>query len=57
MKRANIIHLKYVDDLSLAQAFNLHEKLKVAPNIKQPDNFHARTGHFMPIAESQVLKQ
>ena len=51
IKSANLIHLKYVDDLSLAEAINLPEKLEVAPIGQQPDNFHARTGHTMPIAK------
>ena len=46
-----------MDDLSLAEAINLPEKLEVAPNRQQPDNFHARTGHTMPNAKSQVFKQ
>ena len=46
-----------VDDLSLAEAINLPEKLEHAPNRTQPDTFHARTGHFLPIEKSQVYKQ
>ena len=57
MKSANLVHLKYVDDLSLAEAINLPEKLRLAPNREQPDNFHARTGHTLPVDKSMVFKQ
>ena len=46
MKTANQIHLKYVDDLSLAEAINLTDKLVSAPGRQQPDTFHARTGQM-----------
>ena len=57
MKSANLIHMKYVDDLSFAEAINLPEKLRLAPNRQQPDNFHARTGHILPVGNSEVFKQ
>ena len=58
MKAVNEIHLKYVDDLTLGEAINLPEKLVSAPDDRQqPDNFHARTGHILPLEESNVLKQ
>ena len=57
MKNANLIHLKYVDDLSIAEAINLPEKLVLAPGRQQPDAFHARTGHVLPAASSDVFKQ
>ena len=57
IKRANLIHLKYVDDLSLAEAINLPEMLEHAPNRMQPDTFHARTGHVLPLEKSQLYKQ
>ena len=46
-----------VDDLSLAEAINLPEKLEHAPNRTQPDTFHARTGHVLPLEKSQLYKQ
>ena len=57
IKKANLIHLKYVDDLSLAEAINLPEKLLHAPERQQPDTFHARTGHVLPVVNSEVYKQ
>ena len=59
MKIANEIHLKYVDDLTLAEAINLPEKLvKVPVNQRpQPDSYHARTGHALPLKNSKVFNQ
>ena len=57
MKNANLIHLKYVDDLSIAEAINLPEKLVLAPGRQQPEAFHARSGHVTPAASSDVFKQ
>ena len=46
MKEANKIHLKYVDDLLLAEAIDLKAKLVPSESDRpQPDCFHARTGH------------
>ena len=57
IKNANLIHLKYVDDLSLAEAINLPDKLVHATGRVQPDTFHARTGHALPIEKSKVYNQ
>ena len=57
MKNANLIHLKYVDDLSLAESINLPEKLVLAPGRQQPDTYHARTGHVLPVESSHVFQQ
>ena len=50
LKTVNEIHLKFVDDLTLAEAINLPEKLVKVPasDRPQPDNYHARTGHVLP---------
>ena len=59
MKAVNEIHLKYVDDLTLAEAINLPRQL-VPLNAKErplPDTYHARTGHSLPSYESRVYKQ
>ena len=44
------IHLKYIDDLSLAEAINLREKLvdNPDPNPQRPFTFHDRTNHVLP---------
>ena len=59
MRKLNEIHLKYVDDLTMAEAINLPEQLvKVPASLRpQPDCFHARTGHSLPAQNSKVFKQ
>ena len=59
VKKVNEIHLKYVDDLTLAEAVNLSEQLKYESpsNRPLPDNFHARTGHRFPAENSAVQQQ
>ena len=59
MKTVNEIHLKYVDDLTLAEAINIPEQLVHLPDShrQQPDSFHSRTGHFLPMGNSRVHKQ
>ena len=44
------IHMKYVDDLSLAQAINLKECLVTNPdpNPQKPLAYHDRTNHILP---------
>ena len=57
IKAINQIHLKYVDDMSLAESVNLKELLVSVPDRDQPDNFHARTGHALPDESSAVYRQ
>ena len=59
MKIANQIHLKYVDDMTLAEAVNLPEQVVPVPASQrpQPDNYHARTGHALPMKNSKVFQQ
>ena len=57
MKLMNEIHLKYVDDFTLAEAINLPEKLIKVPDRPRHDNFHERTGHALPLENSNVYKQ
>ena len=59
MKTVNQIHLKYVDDLTLAEAVDLKEKLVSVPEDLRvmPDLFYERTGHVLPIDESNVYKE
>ena len=59
IKAANVIHLKYVDDLTMAESINMKEKLVSLPESVRPlpDNFHAKTGHILPLQDSQVYKQ
>ena len=50
MKVANELHLKYVDDLTLAEAINLPKSLVSVPEDvrPQPDVYHARADHVQP---------
>ena len=57
MKQANLIHLKYVDYLTLAEAINLPSQLVLAPDRQRPDCFRARTGHTLPENKSLVCQQ
>ena len=59
IKAANVIHLKYVDDLTLAESINLKDKLvSVAESDRPlPDSYHARTGHVLPPQNSQIFNQ
>ena len=59
MKTANVIHLKFVDDLTLAEAIDLPTQLVQIPPSERtlPDTFHARTGHVLPPVNSKVFKQ
>ena len=59
MRVANEIHLKYVDDLTLAEAINLPKNVvSLADNERpQPNMFHARNGHVLPLDNSKVHKQ
>ena len=55
----NVIHMKYVDDLAVAEAVNMNTQLKNIPlqSRPQPDTFRARTGHKLNNEESHVFKQ
>ena len=59
MKTLNQIHLKYVDDLTLAEAINLPVNVVHVPDSERqrPDMFHASTGHALPINNSNVYKE
>ena len=55
---ANRLHLKYVDDLSIAESIPLKENVKPAPNDRpRPDPFHCRTGHELIPENSEVYQQ
>ena len=59
MKRANQMHLKYVDDLTLAESIPLKDHLVQVPCTERPlpDTYHARTGHALISKDSKVFKQ
>ena len=50
-KNVNQIHLKYVDDITMAETINLGEQLVEVPESVRPmpDMYHARTGHVLPL--------
>ena len=49
VKEFNLIHLKYVDDLTLAEAIDMKKQLTnvTVSERPQPDDFHDRTGHIL----------
>ena len=53
------IHMKYVDDLSMAQSLNLKECLIPNPDPKpaRPLSYHDRTGHLLPTDACQLQEQ
>ena len=59
MRTANEIHLKYVDDLTLAEAINLPDNLVHLSSSERPlpDNYHARTGHVLRENTCALQKQ
>ena len=58
-KAANLLHLKYVDDMTLAESVDLRKKLIFVPESARPlpDSYHARAGHALPEENSAVFKQ
>ena len=55
LKEFNMIHLKFVDDFTVAEAIDMNSQLTMVPvNARpQPDNFHDRPGHIL---EPRILK-
>ena len=58
-KAANLLHLKYVDDMTLAESIDMKKQLVSIPEGvgPMPDTYHARTGHSLPEGNSEVFKQ
>ena len=59
IKEFNLIHLKYVDDLTIAEAIDMKSQLSMVPvaTRPQPDNFHERTGHVLEPSNSRIYSQ
>ena len=57
VKEMNVIHMKYVDDLTIAESVDMSTQLKAVPMSERalPDDFRARTGHQLKTEESKVL--
>ena len=55
----NELHLKYVDDLLLAEAISMNTQLCQVPAEErpQPDTYHERTGHKFIPEQSRVFKK
>ena len=57
LKEANRIHLKFVDDLTIAESIPLKESLKPNLNRTLSDNYHCRTGHTLIPEKSSVFNE
>ena len=57
LREANKIHLKFVDDLTIAESIHLKESLKNVTNRPLPDNYHSRTGHELMPEKSSVYSE
>ena len=51
------IHLKYVDDLTVAECIILKDNVFPVPDRPRPDSYHARTGHALIPEKSEVYKE
>ena len=53
----NNIHLKFVDDMTVAESINVKNQLAANPDTdpQRPLEFHSRTGHILPEKESQLI--
>ena len=56
-KAANEIHLKFVDDLTVAESIKLKDSCVPVADRPLPDSYHARTGHALIPEVSKVFKQ
>lgn len=48
------IHMKFIDDMTVAESIHLKEQLIVNPDPVHPLQYHERTGHILPMEKSQV---
>ena len=57
IKELNTIHLKFVDDLTIAESVDMSTQLKFVPRDQrpQPDKFRDRTGYQLKTEESKVF--
>ena len=51
------IHLKFVDDMTVAESVNLKKQLIANPDVNQPRplEYHNRTEQILPESESQII--
>ena len=59
VKEMNVIHLKYVDDLTMAESIDMKKQLTSVPveARPQPDDYRCRTGHQLKSGESKLFQQ
>ena len=58
LEEVNRIHLKYIDDMTIVEAVDLRQLDALSVHERpQPDEFHARTGHYLAPAKSEVGRQ
>ena len=50
------IHLKWIDDMTIAESISLKDKMQVNSTICNPPRFHERTGHFIPSDNLETQK-
>ena len=48
------IHLKFIDDTTMAESIHLKEHLVQNPDLVHPTKYHERTGHVLPKGVSKV---
>ena len=48
------IHLKFIDDMTVAESIHLKEHLVQNPDLVHPTKYHERTGHVLPKGVSKV---
>ena len=48
------IHMKWIDDLTVAESVHLKQKLVENPSPVQPFQYHERTGHILPQENSKI---
>ena len=52
-----VMHAKYVDDLTIAEAFNLKQAIIPNPGRELPDAFHDRLGQQLDTEKSKVYEE
>ena len=57
LREANQIHLKFVDDLTIAESIPLIDNLQSNPSRIFPVNHHDRTGHVLKPERSSVYQE
>ena len=48
------IHLKFIDDMTAAEAIHVRKQLVTKPDLPRPLEYHQRTEHVVPGTQSQL---